>query len=405
MTNEAFYQQALNHALERARQAESANLAKSEFLATLSHQLRIPLTGIFGMVQLLSLDCLLPSQQKQVEDILKASEHLLALIDDLLDVAQIEAGELKLQQVPFDVRKLIEETAEMLEFQTQAKGIQLLVSSEPKSSYAVVGDARIIRQIVLNLLTNALKFTEHGTIELRLKLIEKGAETKLIISVIDTGIGMPQDKIAALLAGLHQKDTAYIRRYGSTGLGLSITMSYLKSMHGELDIQSEVGKGSTFTCMIPITLQSVTASIKQEKKLAVERVVPFKTEQPIKILLVEDDELIQRVHKTLLEKLGCTVNVASNAEQALSLYENGYDLIFMDIGLPEVSGLEVTQKIRQLEAAQNKHVPIIGLTGYAHLEDKYNCLKVGMDDVVIKPAKLAELKNIIKSWTLNRGNT
>ena len=353
------------------------------------------------MVQLLSLDCLLPSQQNQVEDILKASEHLLALVDDLLDVAQIEAGELKLQQVPFDVRKLIEETAEMLEFQTQAKGIQLLLSFESQSPCVVIGDARIIRQIVLNLLTNALKFTEHGTIDLRLKVIEEDTGAKLNISVIDTGIGMPQDKIAALLAGLRQKDTAHIRRYGSTGLGLSITMTYLKLMHGELDIQSEAGKGSTFTCAIPITLQNVTANDKQEKKLPLERVIPFKTEQPIKILLVEDDELIQRVHKTLLEKLGCTVSVAANAQQALSLYENGYDLIFMDVGLPEISGLEITQKIRQLEAAQNKHIPIIGLTGYAHLEDKQNCLKVGMDDVVIKPAKLIELRDIIKLWALN----
>lgn len=400
MTNKALYQQALNDALERSKQAENANLAKSEFLATLSHQLRIPLTGIFGMAQLLSLDCLLPSQYKQVEDILKASEHLLALVDDLLDVAQIEAGELRLQHIPFDVCKLIEEAAEMLEFQTQAKGLQLLVGYDPQCAYAVIGDARIIRQIVLNLLANALKFTDHGSIDLRFSIEQNSEFPKLIISVTDTGIGMPQDKVASLLAGLHQQDAAHFRRYGSTGLGLSITMTYLKLMRGKLDIQSEAGKGSTFTCIIPITLQNISANNKQEKKMSLNRVAPFQTEQPIKILLVEDDELIQRVHKTLLEKLGCVVDIAGNAQQALMLYKNGYDLVFMDVGLPEVSGLDITREIRQLEDSQPKHTPIIGLTGYAHLEDRQNCLKAGMDDVVVKPAKLVELKDIIKLWIL-----
>lgn len=392
------YEKALIEATQRAEQAEATSRAKSEFLATLSHKLRIPLTSIIGMAQLLNIDCLLPGQHEQVQDILKAGEHLLSLVDELLEVGKLEAGGFELEQLPFDLFKLLEETVNMLSFQAKAKGVQLLINYDKNAPTQVISDLRIIRQIILNLIVNALKFTERGSITIKVTCQQQGDhQANFAIMVEDTGIGLTQDKIADILAS--QNDSSS-RRYKNKGLGLSISMAYLKVLKGTLKIQSQLGRGSIFTCMIPLDLQDIKMEEQIEKKQISYKIVPIVSDKQIRVLLVEDDAMIQRVHKPMLERLGCNVDLAANASEAYAMYEQGYDLIFMDVGLPEVSGIEITQHIRQQEILNSKHTPIIGLTGYGHPEDRDNCLNAGMDEVAIKPVRPDELKEIIEHWVL-----
>lgn len=385
---------ALFEAIQRAEQAEAANQAKSEFLAVLSHELRISLTGIIGMAQLLNLDFLLPAQHAQVEDILQASEHVLSLVGELLQVAKLESGQVKLESKPFDFSQLLEETIGVLSFQAQAKGLQLLTRYSENSPCLVLGDARLLRQIILNLVSNALKFTSYGTILVTVECQQKTAtQAELLLTVKDNGVGMAPQQLDMLMTNFKQVDIGDMRRYAQGGLGLVITSIYLKLMGATLNIASELGNGSQFTCCIPFILQGETMS---EVPKEVSRISPLDT--VVRILLVEDTPMIQRVHRLMLEKIGCQVDVAANAEEALALHNNGYDLIFMDIGLPEVSGLDVTREIRRREG-DGKHTPIVAMTGYGHDHDRQNCLKAGIDEVAVKPVSMPNMKRIVQYWT------
>lgn len=389
---------ALAEAIHRAEQAEAANHAKSEFLAVLSHELRVSLTGVIGMAQLLNLDCLLPSQHAQVEDMLKASEHLLSLVGELLDVAKLEAGQVQLESAAFNFAALLEETLGVLRFQAQAKGLQLLINYEESAPRLVLGDVRILRQVILNLVGNALKFTAQGTIQVEVKCQQKTAtHADLLLSVKDTGVGMTTKQVTTLLASLNQTHGEHAPRYGYSGLGLAIANTYLKLMNATLQIQSQSGRGSQFICTIPFALQTLVENQNAEATSTTFKLVPLNTAQPVKILLIEDSPMIQKVHKLMLERLGCQVDIAVNAEQALAMHTQGYDLIFMDIGLPEVSGLEITQEIRRREG-DAKHTPIIAMTGYAHDYDRQNCFKAGVDAVAVKPVKLEALKQLVQYW-------
>lgn len=383
----------LAEAIQRAKQAEAASRAKSEFLAVLSHELRVSLTGIIGMAQLLSIDCLLPSQHEQVEDILKSSEHILSLVDELLNVTRMEAGKVKLEAKPFDFQELLQETLGSLHIQAQAKGLNLLMSYDAAAPRLVIGDMRVLRQIILNLVGNALKFTVRGTI-----LVKVGCQNQtdthadLMLRVEDTGMGIVPEELNKLLAGLNGGNVDG-QLYERNGLGLAITNSYLKLMNASLQIESQPNHGSIVTCIMPFTLQPKPAS--QE---ILQQVFELDLDQHPRILYVEDHELIQRIYKTMLEQMGCIVDIASNATEALGLHVKGYDLILMDIGLPEVSGLDITQEIRRREG-ESKHTPIVAMTGYAHDYDRNNALQAGVDQVLVKPVRIELLKQVVQYWT------
>lgn len=385
--------QMLAEALRRADQAEAASRAKSEFLAVLSHELRVSLTGIIGMAQLLNIDCLLPSQHEQVEDILKSSEHILSLVDELLNIARMEAGTVKLEAKPFDFRQLLQETLGSLRIQAQAKGLNLLVNYDNAAPYLVMGDTRVLRQIILNLVGNALKFTPQGTILVKVTCQNQTeAQADLLLRVEDTGMGIVPEELNKLRACLN-KDNVDGQIYERNGLGLAITNSYLKLMKASLQIESKPNHGSIVTCAIPFALQPKPVPLD-----ATQQIFELDLDQHPRILYVEDHELIQRIYKTMLEQMGCVVDIASNATEALELHSKGYDLILMDIGLPEVSGLDITQEIRRREG-EDKHTPIVAMTGYAHEQDRNNALQAGVDQVLVKPVRMELLKQIVQYWT------
>lgn len=523
---------AVQQELELARRhVDTANKAKTHFLCIVSHELRTPLTGILGMAQLLNSKTISPSQRKEyVHAILKAGAYLLSLINNVLDFTRLEEGKFELSPAPIDFKMLIEEVSLMLSAQAKAKDIELLVSYEPAVPNKIIADSRALRQIIINLVGNALKFTTKGYILTKVRCIEQhGNSVRLEISISDTGIGMPRDKLRTIFEHFQQLDSPYTRNTEGSGLGLSITKNLVELMDGEIGVTSELGKGSTFYCLIDFPLQSegitelpwsayegnvrtliiddtaraevirkqistsncqtssgaealntlisaqtlgdpykiviidqqlkstdpleLLNTIKLRRKLykpmpvllassgtlkakqaaleagffetIVKPVRPIElqtalttawerwtekyhhaTHLPVKpkVLLVEDSKVIQIVHKNFLENLGCRVRVAENSTEALGfLEEKTFDLILMDIGLPDVSGPEIARLIRQKEHLQQQpRTPIIALTGYDDPQQVEICMAAGMDEVVIKPIQQEGLQQLIKRWVQSR---
>lgn len=381
-----------------------ASRAKSELLAAVSHELRIPLTGIIGMAQLLSIDCLLPGQKEQVDDILKASEHLLSVVNDLLDLTQLEAGKMELHSAPVHLKTLIDELINMLSVQATIKGLELMTNYDQALPIEVKTDARLLRQIFLNLIENAIKYTEKGYVLIKVSSKQK-TQRKILIEfrVQDTGIGISEEKRDIIFDRFSQADAAYSRRYGGTGLGLTLSKHLVELMGGTIHVESTLNKGSEFIVTIPCEIQSKENQATHQqgvtKKSWVETRHKNLAKEPV-ILLVEDDLIVQKVHKMMIEKLGYKVNIASNGWEAVKMAEKHYDLILMDVGLPEMSGLEATKKIRDREN-NKRHTPIIAVTAYIHEEDKNNCLAAGMDDVATKPISPEGLKALLDHWLVN----
>lgn len=520
--------------LELARQrAESANKAKSHFLCIVSHELRTPLTGILGMAQLLNSKNADVSERKEyVQAILKAGAHLLSLINNILDFTRLEEGKFELSPSPIDFKQLIEEVSFMLSAQAKARGIELLISYEPSVPNKIIADSRALRQIIINLVGNALKFTKAGHILTKVRCVELFNDTaKLELSITDTGLGIPKDKLKTIFEHFQQLDNPSSRTTEGSGLGLSITKNLVELMDGEIGVTSEEGKGSTFYCIIDFPLQSEAISelpwsdyegnvrtlviddtaraevirklistsncqtaagfealntlisaqtlgdpykiviIDQQLKSAdpyellqainnrrklhkpmplllassgtlkakkyasnagffetiVKPVRPIELQTAMtsawekwaekhdagvipsgpKILLVEDNKVIQIIHKNFLENIGCSVKIAENAEQTYALTaDHKFDLILMDIGLPVISGPVITERLRQLEIEKDlERTPIIALTGYDDPSHRDICFNAGMDDIVIKPIQQENLKILLSRWIKSANHT
>lgn len=516
--------------VEAKERAEAANKSKSEFFSAINHELRTPLTGMLGMARLLSSEPLAPEHKDQIKDIITAGEHLLSLVNDLLDIAKLEAGKLELNPAPIDLRNLTEEIATMLSSQAKLKQLEMRVNYVTDTPHLIIADGKAIRQILLNLVGNSLKFTHEGHIELKVECLKQTSEeTELKISVNDTGIGIPKDKIDAVFERFNQVDSSRTRKYGGTGLGLTINKAYVELMGGEIKIESEEGKGSTFSCILTFPLQAenkITSTwepyksnvriliaddslngevikkhigsslceivsgaeiinylliaqqrnqpfhivmmdqqlktvdpIELAKKIntlkSVERpmllyliqpcpiternvlkaegffecfikplhptellisltaawekwqerlkpqnaIVPLDSNTQFKVLLVEDDPIIQKVHGMMLKKIGCQVDIANNGPEALAMFNNGYDAIFMDIGLGEMSGMDVAIEIRRQEI-NGVHLPIIAMTGYGDEDSKNSCLAAGMNDITVKPTTPEHLKELLEHWVV-----
>lgn len=386
----------IQSALQKEKQrAELANQAKSNFLAVMSHELRTPLNAIMGMAQILKLKNLPQEQDDYVEIIQQSGTNLLALINDVLDFSKLEANKIAVVSEVFNFYKLIEEVKNSFLHQAENKQIKLIIDYPEDVPHWVIKDPLRIRQIVLNLLGNAIKFTDRGYVKISVlcqSKLKNKAELKVLIE--DTGIGIPADKLNLIFDRFSQVETNYSRRFGGVGLGLAICKQLVEIMDGYIGVKSELNKGSLFWFSLPFLLPQNETGFALKKPYANNET---QTHFNCRLLLVEDNQLNQKVAKIMLEGLGCQLDIAENGKNGLSFFENNkYDLIFMDIGLPDLDGLNVIRTIRQNN--QGKHVPIIAMTAHVLEEDRENCYMAGANDILTKPVVREELITILKTW-------
>jgi PAS domain S-box-containing protein len=370
--------------LTTARQmAEAANVAKSSFLANMSHEIRTPMNGIVGMANILKREGVTPKQAQRLDTIDKSAQHLLSIINDILDISKIEAGKLVLEEVPVAIGRLIANVTSILSEKAKVKGIRLLVQTEALPTN-LTGDPTRLQQALLNYATNAVKFTETGTVTLRcIKLHEDLNSVRVRFEVEDTGIGIAPEAISRLFGVFEQADNSMTRKYGGTGLGLAITRRLVELMEGEVGVESTPGVGSTFWFVA--RLKKGVEAVATQPASVLDPEAQIRQRYAGRRILVADDEPINReVAQMQLEAVDLVVDTAEDGAEAVTLaQETTYAAIFMDMQMPNVNGLEATQQIRQLPGYGQ--IPIIAMTANAFAEDKVKCLEAGMNDFLIKP--------------------
>jgi PAS domain S-box-containing protein len=411
-------------------EAEAASRAKSEFLATMSHEIRTPMNGVIGAVGLL-LDGELTQRQRELAGIARSSAHsLLTLINDILDISKIEAGKMPIDQTPFDLVTMLEDVGEMFAQRAEDKKIELVLRYAPDARRRFVGDAGRIRQVLVNLVGNAIKFSERGHVLVSVgegPSDEREPLATLRFAIEDTGIGITPEAVGRLFERFAQADASTTRRFGGTGLGLAICKRLVELMGGEIGVTSRAGEGSTFWFTLPLLIDAspapapapMAADITAARVLLVDDhtaarhaadalvASPARPRFQGRVLVADDNTTNQRVAQLALEGLGCHVELAGNgAEAVVMLQQRSYDLVFMDCEMPELDGFEATREIREGEArlanigspTPHPRVPVVAMTAKVLPGDREKCLAAGMDDYLSKPVQLPTLVKVLERW-------
>jgi len=366
-------------------EARAAEKTASRFLATMSHEIRTPLHGVIGSVNLIDTDRLPPDQRELVRTARSSSDLLLTLINDVLDYSRLEAGQIALERVGVDLRQLALDSVGAVSAQAEARRLQIDTFIAPGLPPIIAGDPVRLRQVLINLLANAVKFTSHGRVDLRISAAPAG---KIAFIVRDTGIGMSPETVSRLFRPFVQADASTTRRFGGTGLGLAIVLGLTEAMKGTIEVNSVPGQGSTFTVTLPLT--SWDESLDEDPSLVLVR------PGQLRILVVDDTPVNRRIVRKMLEADGHDVIEAEDGEQAVAS-EGPYDLVLMDVHMPGIDGLEATRRLKR-SGGFRATAPVIGLSASTSLEDRAAALAAGMDEFLGKPIRPNDLRRVMARY-------
>lgn len=403
---EILIQQRTTQLEEALKAAEQANQQKSRFLANVSHEIRTPMNAIIGLTDIVLQSSLEETQQDYLEKVRLSAENLLHLINDVLDFSKIESGHLAIEHVEFSLDNILQQVYQVNDQKASEKNLQFTVSRDISCAGEFRGDPLRLGQILINLVSNAIKFTETGQVNLTVRTLEKSPQQqKLLFEITDTGIGIPEHRIEQLFEAFTQADDSTTRHYGGTGLGLSICKQLCELMQGNITVRSQPGSGSTFSVTLPFDTPSVSENTFQIRSVERKTVSDTSTQTTLserdfsaaRILLVEDNAINTLVATAMLEQFGITPDCAENGIIALQkLDQASYDLVFMDIQMPEMDGYTATKAIRQQDRTAT--LPVIALTANAIDGDKQKSIQAGMNDYMSKPFRAEDLLHILEKW-------